>query len=534
MEIREVVINAELEKKELIYIVIVVAIGFAIPIFYFPELPFYSEPFIDLFAYTFNILNYAEPKFDMVWYFDDRITALLPSVLLYKLFDFEVARWVNFIFYYILLSFSLLKALTSIFNKKISLLFFSLYIANPIVMGNLSHDYTAIKAEIFLYLSVYFISKYYKKSESIIDITWGGFFFACSIIANMKIILYGSFIFIFPFYYLKNWRQLIKESIYFIGSFLLAFPIFGVVNSLLFNGDFWFYRDSINNLNADIKYGEDDFSYLDTYHAGFNPASFLSFIALFSFGLSLKIDLKKASFAFVPIFCLLLYHIMGGSIFLHTSIGWYFLPFFLCLWPISEKFDLKKLKIEYIFIIFTAVCLIQYNTFDIRGKFAYYWPYYFCYIVLFSIPSLYIVFKREMNNLFIAWLVILFLIIKPFGFARYTFDTVYYQKPRLLQMYKGYIRLKNEFGIDNIQFFIGDKDSEHSIFCGIAFLTVGVSTHKVTNYDKIPYKLNKYIVISNEDIKKRNKLMKTLAEKGYKFHRRFINSVILINENVND
>ena len=78
MEIREVVINAELEKKELIYIVIVVAIGFAIPIFYFPELPFYSEPFIDLFAYTFNILNYAEPKFDMVWYFDDRITALLP------------------------------------------------------------------------------------------------------------------------------------------------------------------------------------------------------------------------------------------------------------------------------------------------------------------------------------------------------------------------------------------------------------------------------------------------------------------------
>lgn len=373
-------------------------------------------------------VSLAENKFFENNYMDDRLPSLLPVYFLYKYFGMYWAHFLNYFLTFSISLFGLNLALKQFFDDNSRWLTLVIAACSPLLLGTLTLDYTASKAEMYSLYSLAFMGLAFNSTtrKKYLFYFCASFFFMSSMHSNFKYIMYLSFI---PILYLTDLNpekfrlvNFVKFVIAALFGYLVMIIFFGSINVIFLDGHFFSFKDLLFQISSDESQFRLDFlSRLEG-----TPLA-IYFVVLFTWSLLHLRRVKRVDGYIVTVWSMfflnLIYIIAGGNFFVpqrssaFNTLLFFVFPAFIASPFLSKNVNLKFLPIFLVFGLYLATIKFINPQVYVWQNFGYQLGYYavliyvLIAIVTYTIPKY---FKGGvLNAMSIILLVAAFCIIRP-------------------------------------------------------------------------------------------------------------------------
>ncbi len=359
---------------------------------------FYYGNFIDCDTTRYFGLNVSldTNKFFENHYMDDRLPALIPVHYLYRFFGMYWGHFLNYFLTYSIFILGLNLALKQFFDKNTRWLTLVVAACSPLLLGTLSLDYTASKAEMYSIYSLAFMGvAFNSKKKKYFYYFLAAFFFGSSLHSNFKYIMYLSFIPILyftdlnpmKFSYQSFWRFLAAA----MSGYIVMLLVFGLLNVVMLDGYFLFFRDLY------VQFVKNEAVYrLDFYSRLRETPLMIYFIVLFVWSCLHFLKNKKMDGYIVSVWSMfllnLIYIFCGGNYFVpQRSSAFNILFFFVFPAFIVRPYIAKNVNIKFlpIFLIW-GLCITMIKYINLQFYIAEYFGYYAILVYVLVAITLYL------------------------------------------------------------------------------------------------------------------------------------------------
>ncbi len=376
------------------------------------------------------------------FYLDDRLPAILPKWLLYKL-PLNIAHYLDYFLSYYFLLLSAFFASKHLWNTKVGIYIVLLLAVSPLTYGSLSTDYLSISPMVYSFVSLAFFALPRNKRNLVL----GSAFYMIALHSNLRIILYNFFILIYVFIELDK-----RDRVNFIKTFLITgvgtTVLLGSLSLLILDREFLFFKDQLMQIFIPLPVWWDR-SFLIKLQR--NPAVII-YITTFFIGIISIFKKNNIKFVIPIVFqcvTLLIYSLAGGDHFANTNYLWSLLILFFVLGPQIKNLNLLKsnynleiiLFLLFLFLSFLQDFSLQIYFFEFIPGFQFLLPIIICGLLYFL---------NKFNKVFSLFLIVL---IMSFLRPEYQTSTLWTKDDHPLKNYETYKFISNHLkSLGEIQF----------------------------------------------------------------------------------
>tara|TARA_Y100000768_G_scaffold388592_1_gene385421 strand:+ start:1443 stop:3035 length:1593 start_codon:yes stop_codon:yes gene_type:complete len=345
------------DKFERLLIFLILIAAPSVPVVLNPDYPFGNGNVCDTLVYNFLNFYYDLP-FDF-HYMEDRISAIFPNFLIYKIFSDPFATYFNYFLWFYLLLISIYFCLIQLGEKKEALVGVLLMATTSLSTGILVTDYPASKALVWAFISLGFLLKKESNKTKRLSYIYSGVFLCFSLVAQLRIILSLAFFPILLFEKYEISRDNIFKILKVLLGLIIGYLFLGLINYLFLGREVFFLRDTFEV----IFWSEEGMrgNYFDRFKNSASSSLFFIGLALAIMEVVKKKEFTQISLASILTSLIVLFYIaIDGNYFITSNYHFSSIIVLLLVFKVLLKDKLNNISVYNIAFVSMLALAVSY------------------------------------------------------------------------------------------------------------------------------------------------------------------------------